>query len=621
MARGSLNFFELYIEKIVLGAVAAFALYVLVAFFILRPNAITYNNQSVGPGELKDEILKSARLLESRVKSAAANVEPVPQFAKQIRNEFQSGVLKPSAGKPALPSTLSRTASFGVPLPSIGDQQEQPTVTLVAPLRPEPPVVSTGRALVIARRPTVRPEGSSGNPDPREPGGTPTGPSSEAIEKVWVTVASWFPVDAQRNEMIAAGYAPYRAGVYFTEIEAQRQELLDSGEWSDWKDVTLSGAMPQLDIPTPAIDDTTGVILNKAEIDEVYRTIKDAQARLAQPKFFTVEAGDSWKLPALEGISAEMFAAKTDLPGAQPGAPPSAAPSDPSEGGPATGAPAAAGAAGGRGSPAAQPTDGRARIRDLQEQVAKAEAELSKRNWREAMNLARAILKEKSLGRIESAAQRVISRAQEGMVAESISRMDTLITHPAQRDKVAIWFHDDSVAAGKTYRYHIRPVLWNRYVGRVRALKNPDEAKFAVIQGDWSLPSAPITVTPVTHYFVASSGLNSSGLARVDVFKWQKGDWLKESFEVGVGDTIGAPRRVGAPINGTVDFSTGATVLDIREVPDLPQRRLTGKKGEFEYGSSGTVVIVYLDPVDGRVKQSHHDKYNSEYERLKDAAL
>lgn len=627
MARGSLNFFERHVEKIVLGLAAGFAIYVFVAFFVLSPNEKKYNNQSVAPGGLREAILTNAKQLESRVRAATPAAEPVPNFATKIEKEFASGVLQPTEQRAALPRVLAQTAPFGEPLPQFGDQQEQTNVVLVTPLKPESPGVSTGRALVIAKRPQVPAAAREGGSDANRE-------ADQAVEKAWATVAAWYPADAMRKEMIDAGYAPFRASVYLTGVEAQRQELLATGEWGEWEDVTLSGAMPQYDIP-PAVMDSNGLIQNKTELDEAYKLVLSETRALVQPAFYPIRRGDAWRLPALDGLDAARFAKGTDLPvNAEPVAL-AAAPEPPR-------APAGRAAAGrelkpaeGEDPPAAPPErparrggreragegrernsegpDPRAARKAMTEKLEKAEQALRAKEWEEARATAMALKQEGKLpNEFEERTERVIERAMEGIMSQKILNMQELLEHPAQKGKIAIWFHDDSVEAGKTYRYHIRPTIWNRYVGRAKAVKNPEDASKSVIRGEWSLSSPPITIAPDTHFFVSGASLP----ARIEVFKWQSGDWKSESFEVGVGEVIGAPRRAGAT---AVDFTTGAVVIDVREDPDF-LFRVKQAKGRFEHRNGKTIVVTYLDAVDGRVKQIHYEKYNTEWVRLREAA-
>jgi hypothetical protein len=184
-----------------------------------------------------------------------------------------------------------------------------------------------------------------------------------------------------------------------------------------------------------------------------------------------------------------------------------------------------------------------------------------------------------------------------------------LVTHP-DSGKPAVWFHDDSVEPGKTYRYRTRVQLWNRYVGQMRAMKNPEDAKKDIIRGEWSEPSDPITVTPTTHFFVSGSRATAN-TASVEVWKWLDGRWIKERFDVAVGDIIGGLvqnvktgdyTEEGEEEKRDVDFTTGAVVLDLRFEEPI-QERWPQKEGAFAYREKTSTIMVYLDPADGQVKE------------------
>ena len=182
-----------------------------------------------------------------------------------------------------------------------------------------------------------------------------------------------------------------------------------------------------------------------------------------------------------------------------------------------------------------------------------------------------------------------------------------LVTNPdAEKGEVATWFHDDSVEAGKTYRYRMRVKLWNRYLGQMRAVRAPESAKEPILVGEWSLPSDPVTVTPSTYFFL--KGGRENNLASVEVWKWRDGDWVRQTFEVAVGDVIGGVRKVRREElddktgREDVDFTTGAVVLDLR-TDVIKKRYATDKKGGFSYRIGPSPVMVYLDPADGQVKE------------------
>lgn len=191
-----------------------------------------------------------------------------------------------------------------------------------------------------------------------------------------------------------------------------------------------------------------------------------------------------------------------------------------------------------------------------------------------------------------------------------------LVEHPEKPGVPAIWFHDDTVEAGKTYQYRMRVRMWNRYVNQPKSLARAEDAAKATLEGEWSSPTDPITVAPATHFFVRGMKPDSSA-ALVEVWKWRRGHWVKQNFEVNVGDVVGGIRKMD-PVEGElaagdekdggrarkvdVNFETGAIVLDLRIAKKFP-RRIAGSKGAFQWTEGESLVMTYLDPADGQVKE------------------
>jgi hypothetical protein len=228
-------------------------------------------------------------------------------------------------------------------------------------------------------------------------------------------------------------------------------------------------------------------------------------------------------------------------------------------------------------------------------------------------------------GRGRSGRGMVPTGAGRGSPATSREQFE-LIANPEKTDDIAVWFHDDTVDSGKTYRYRMRVKLWNRYVGQLRSMKDPEQAKDPVVPGQWSFPSDPITVAPSTYFFL-SGGRPAENSASVDVWKWRKGFWKKQRFDVRVGDVIGRTSKIkvgeydeeGDEIVASVEFTTGAVVLDLRFNDTVEQRR-RGKDGVFGYSDKSSTVLVYLDPADGQVKEraSIFDRRDPKKKELED---
>lgn len=215
-------------------------------------------------------------------------------------------------------------------------------------------------------------------------------------------------------------------------------------------------------------------------------------------------------------------------------------------------------------------------------------------------------------------------------IADPAVPVITLVTNPEGKKETAVWFHDDSVEPGKTYQYRTRVRLWNRYVGDMKALQNPAEARSAVIVGDWSPESDEITIRPLKHFFV-TAGRASEGKASVEVWARHNGKWVEKKFEVGPGDHIGGAAEVdagdtddaGKKKKTSIDFSTGAIVVDIRTA--MAKVRSPGKGNSFRVDERESIILTYIDPADGQVKErvqiaERHDPDKKRIERETESA-
>lgn len=656
MAQKLLALAEVHVEKVVLGLCALFMIYVAWGYLLKSPNKIELFGQKVGPGDLHEVIKQQADRLEQAVRNAKPEPVDVESYATKLRQTFEAGLFAQAEGKPPLRPVLPLATNFGSEIEIPGLEEEPPdSVELVTPLKPTPPVLEFGRSMVF-RQPLVIGAAGAAAADEAET-------SNEPVELPWVTIAAEFDRKAQYTEMINAGYAPYRARVYIAGTEVRRQEMLSNGEFSDWKTIATTQAMPIVDIPEPVFDDEDGSLANKPEIDETFLTIKNNQQRIEQPPFYFVQAGDEWDIPPLPWrveMMAKLAEAEAE-PGATPGGagglrpggggltPPSRGGLSPRGGGSSPrggglspsprggggtsprsgggsrlgggGISPRGGLGGGFGGRPPSPADDRVALRRaIRDLLDKAREQYAAEDYAQAIQTAESVtnmegataVDKKKAKQILSAAQRKLEQAQRlaqsgGVPDRSAIQLEYVINPKTKAP--AIWFHDDTVESGKTYRYSLRVKLWNRYVGQMRLVKNPEYAREPVIAGDWSVASDPITVTPSTYFFVGGPKPGSTSEAVVEVWKWLKGSWIKERFDVRVGDIIGGVKTVKTdeldaelkPVRTEVDFSTGAVVLDLR-VDDPVMQRIKGK-GDFNYREAKSLVLVYLDPADGQVKE------------------
>ena len=648
--KGSFNIFERHVEKGVLGLCGAFLLYMLYGYVVTTPNKAPYDNQQVKPGELYDVVKSKADALEQRVRSASAEGQETPKYDEQLAKSHSVGIFSSTEGAPPLAKTLAITTDFGKQIQVPGLEEEQPagSVALVKPLRPSRPKLVTGRSMVVARKLPVTPEPQAAVAAVEE---------EQVEEQNWVTVAAYFDKKAQFAEMSKANYAPYRSRVYLMGAEVERQEMRASGEWSDWKLVQSNAAQPQLEIADPIFDSETGDLVNKGEVDQAFRLVKAEQNTLVQPPFLYIEDGDSWDIPPLHGWEPEADDQPPDT-GDEPvtAAPPTPTgpfgrPGAPSEGG-RQAPPPVGGARGGRaGGGRSEGGGGRGGLtgsfnagasaadqkREARRQIVAALKEarqlLRQKQWTAAREIGARVKQDPLTMRgHKKDADLIIRKADRELQKERGSitpfgqrpPVEQFITNP-DNNSVATWYHDDTVEAGKTYRYRLRVQLWNRYVGQMRALADPEDAKQAVLRGDWSFPSDPITVTP-SEYFFVKGGQESA--ASFEVWTWRKGSWLKRRFDAQVGDVIGEVAHnvrtgeldaVGGEVKADIDFETGAIVLDVRPSEKF-MHRVAGKDGSFSYQEKQSAIVLYLDPADGQVKEKVAllDRYDPIQARLEE---
>jgi hypothetical protein len=129
------------------------------------------------------------------------------------------------------------------------------------------------------------------------------------------------------------------------------------------------------------------------------------------------------------------------------------------------------------------------------------------------------------------------------------------------KDKpVEAWAHDDTVKAGKTYRYRMRYKVKNPIFAAGNVADPETLSDQFALSSDFSDWTQPTTIPSLVNFFVASSKPPDGNTIRFDVFRWDAGQQKMESFTVSPGDQIGGQR------NGT-DYTTTWTVVDFRDDP------------------------------------------------------
>jgi hypothetical protein len=157
------------------------------------------------------------------------------------------------------------------------------------------------------------------------------------------------------------------------------------------------------------------------------------------------------------------------------------------------------------------------------------------------------------------------------------------------------WLHDETVQAGKTYRYSVRYAIKNPIFATANVSVDPKLAEVFALTSPVAPWSESVTIRQLTRFFIAGNWAPGSNTVRFEVFTWAQGGWTSKVFGASPGDQIGAP-------DATTDFSTGWTVVDLRS----------------DLRNPGDTYILVLDPAGNVVRRDFRsDQANPELQKLR----
>ncbi|HSW44301.1 MAG TPA: hypothetical protein VLM89_01890, partial [Phycisphaerae bacterium] len=155
-----------------------------------------------------------------------------------------------------------------------------------------------------------------------------------------------------------------------------------------------------------------------------------------------------------------------------------------------------------------------------------------------------------------------------------------------------LWLTDLTVTPGKAYRYRLRVLAFNPYVGYATQLENPNDAGRVLVEGAWSEWSDPVEVKPSSYLF-----FTAARPARIEMHDWTNGQWV-----IGARSDI----KVGDPIAFTEsrhDFAYDAAVVaGLNPQINYPERSVSGKDGQISYQERPTASMTLIT-ADGEVEE------------------
>ena len=152
---------------------------------------------------------------------------------------------------------------------------------------------------------------------------------------------------------------------------------------------------------------------------------------------------------------------------------------------------------------------------------------------------------------------------------------------PELMEKLVFWANDDTAKPGEKYQYRMRigvfnPIAGTNWLGE----EQKDLQDKAVLYSNFSEPTGTVEIDESLKFFATEIRELQKGNAvdktiEVKVARYTLGNWVTKVFSVKKGEQIGTVvdaaetrlAKVGVEID-TVDFSTGAVVIDSRRVSE-----------------------------------------------------
>ncbi|MCC6579732.1 MAG: hypothetical protein IT440_04770 [Phycisphaeraceae bacterium] len=637
----NVNLFEKYVEKVVLGIAAVFALFVLWFYALSNPYAVTFGprKDTVQPDDVERLILKEAETLSRKISDSAPSpfkgmTLTVPPYTNEFWTRYSRHVLPVPAFTAimGLPGLNAREFQIAEPL------ERNP---YFVPMPPAPIALKTGIGFGVLTDP----------PDPMRLR------SFEAIigdqkprDFQWISVSAEFDLNTWRTRLVAKP------------PEANRQQIPEP--W--WRNVLLvADVVLQRQVKDPATGqwgpiETVPPVPGNEEIEFLpklsvnYRrpvekwappeakaaleTARAERVRLARPPFPSLDQGiwlppeanpalmapgDAEKLQALvndirkfqeqikqlrkDGAGerpAIVTPTRTRTSGpASPGTPgspgsPGTSGTPASPGNPATPAPA------GRGAPAAEEAIDESKLPlDLPGLEARLQSRTSE--------LYRLLgIHDVDVSLVQQGTDSVMpihgnTSGSPGSPGESPRDMPNLGT-------VKIWQHDISVKPGQSIRYRVIASVIDPlfYQSQVPALQRREFYEKLTLSSEPSEWTEPVQIFP-EQYFFLTTGNKQNKSATVEVYCIFGGKMQSHEFQVQPGDPIGGVvEKTYNEGKSNVNMNVGGIVVDIDYDAPAPGG-LPNKT---------TTRMIYLDNNTGALMERtvDEDKANPKHNELRE---
>ncbi len=556
MSKRGGNFFEVYIEahveKIILGVAGIVCVWLLITRVLLSPNYVEYNGKKLSTGNIDKQISKDAELLRGKLglepKSAQQYEAEANNFIAQIESPFKSigeSIYFPQPGnRPAIEISDGRKYR----LPTVGDVNE----------------ISTRytRAVVYIPTQDVDEENTYD-----KVGHEPNDLDFVTVEAKFniATLYANFQKGFNGTDVSEEWRDPCLANPVLAAVQLERQKLGTDGSWSSWEVVPRTRIDPYRKM-FEVIEDVDKLPAGGIKVRLLQFDNPQIRMDMLQPEVYKIaSAEEQWYPPSLHKefikyqtavkaqekrgeLETKRQEREKQLEERRRQMPTSRQRITTSESEETGGKQRPTGVGGSGRTQAVKPTqasssDRKSEVEDKRTQRKKEAGEsIPSQNIDE--ELSNILLTDKT----------DIGKMQEALV---------------------FWTHDDTVEAGKIYRYRLRLGVFNPIAGLRRAAEQDEQQKDKVILwSEFSEPSEVVEIPPRLCFF-AQEIQEATKTVTVTVSRHRMGYWYSEKFMVKAGETIGNVVKVKPTeskeqltIPEQVDYSVGAVMVDVMQVSD-----------------------------------------------------
>ncbi len=544
-----LRFLEEHVEKIVLGIVALVCIWPFVMYVIISPNTVTFDRETFTPGAIDGYIKKQARSLEAKLDEPPSS----PNSYEPKLNEYRALVASAIKGvdfsiSPPVPESNPQGGIIvrKYNLPAVGTVDD----VLVGHIRA---VVYEPISEVSMERPYNSTE-------------------SEPNDLDFVTVQGSFDIAGLHkrfNESFAGPSVkaewrdPCNAEPVFAAVQLQRQEVNDDGLWSEWQDVPRAKIDPYRELFT-IIEDARSLPPGGLMVRMLQYKNRDVQIDLLQPAPYQIaSANEEWFPPTLyeefRDVQAAQAAAERrkaleaqkeekaqdDGSGRRRSATGTGMGRD-TLSGVVSGIGGVTGSlyGGGRDSRGrtSSPSSGR-RSGSSGTGLTTDGGRYGSRN-RSARTRGRDDTTYQDntglYGSSTGTGQTTTGPTMDDVYAQLDEISVTPMTDLRRLATLMFWAHDDTVEAGKIYRYRVRLGVFNPVAGKSQVSKLDEASKDEVILwSDFSGATEVVDIPRRLYFFAKGMAKEEAKEVTVQVSKFVLGYWYSEDFNVKSGEAIG----------------------------------------------------------------------------------